>query len=69
VRAKAEPFAVELRDIVETAQAEGPKTLEALAVHLTSAQCQTPRGSAGRLPQCAATSTAGIVKSGGLMAL
>jgi DNA invertase Pin-like site-specific DNA recombinase len=44
LRAKADSFAGELRDMVEAAQAEGIRTLEALAAHLNAEQCQTPRG-------------------------
>jgi DNA invertase Pin-like site-specific DNA recombinase len=46
LRAKADAFAGELRDMVEAAQAEGARTLEAIATHLNAAQCETPRGSA-----------------------
>jgi DNA invertase Pin-like site-specific DNA recombinase len=43
--AKADAFALDLRDVVESAQAEGLVTLKALADHLTSLSCPTPRGS------------------------
>jgi DNA invertase Pin-like site-specific DNA recombinase len=42
--AKADTFAADLRDVIETAQAEGMTTLTQLAAHLTELNCLTPRG-------------------------
>jgi DNA invertase Pin-like site-specific DNA recombinase len=43
---KAEAFAEDLRDVIESAKEEGLITLKALAEHLTSLSCPTPRGCA-----------------------
>jgi DNA invertase Pin-like site-specific DNA recombinase len=44
--AKADAFANDLRDVIESAQSEGKATLKDLAEHLTSLSCPTPRGCA-----------------------
>jgi DNA invertase Pin-like site-specific DNA recombinase len=44
--AKADAFAKDLRDVIESAQADGLKTLQQLATHLTALSCPTPRGCA-----------------------
>jgi DNA invertase Pin-like site-specific DNA recombinase len=41
---KADAFANDLRDVIEAAQADGLRTLQALAARLNELQCQTPRG-------------------------
>ena len=44
--AKADAFAADFKDAIESAQAEGKATLKQIADHLTSLSCPTPRGSA-----------------------
>jgi DNA invertase Pin-like site-specific DNA recombinase len=44
LKAKADEFAQDLRDVIEAAQAEGLKTLEQFAGRLNELHCQTPRG-------------------------
>lgn len=44
--AKADAFATELGEVIEDAKAHGKRTLQALAEHLNSLSCPTPRGCA-----------------------
>lgn len=46
LKAKADAFAGDLRDVLESAQTEGMTTLQELADHLTELSCPTPRGCA-----------------------